>query len=73
MLANCSYSYNLTMDGVAKEMAAANSNTASNEEGNRPFVEQFECEVVYRDLAKTKNSLGGVFDDFNLCCHHGIK
>ena len=43
-------SYNITMDGISKELATANSDAAGNEEWDWPFVKQLKCKVVNWDL-----------------------
>ena len=40
----------LTSDGISEELVSLGQDTAGYEEGRRPFVEQFEGEIVYGDL-----------------------
>ena len=49
--------HRFTCNGVSKELAAANSDAASDEEADGPLVEQLEGEVVDGDLPDAQHHL----------------
>ena len=54
---------------ISKELTTENSHAAGDEDGNSPFVEEFECKVVNRNLSDPEYCLSGPLDQANSGCH----
>ena len=63
--------HGFTCNRVSKELAAANSNAASDEEADGPLVEQLEGEVVNGDLPDAQHHLRRPLDQTHRRRHVG--
>ena len=63
--------HRFTCNRVSEKLAAADGDTASDEQADRPLVEELEGEVVDGDLADAKHHLGGALDQAHRGRHVG--